>query len=157
MRPHWSLKTPVSPLIPCSLYFQLKLVGIFYLLSETPNLERWKTCHEMFLLWNENPRTSLENSLESEKMARFLQIHIREQHSNISLVIRKTFPRGTWVAQSVKRLTSARSWSHEFKPRMMHSVLTAWGLESASHSVSLSLPFPHSYSVSLSVSLKNKH
>ena len=69
---------------------------------------------------------------------------------------------GTWVAQSIKRLTLAHvmiSWFVSSSPAS-GSVLTAQGLEPASDSVSLSLcPSPahsHSLSLSLSFSLKNK-
>ena len=67
--------------------------------------------------------------------------------------------RGTWVAQSVKHLTSAQvmiSQSVSSSPTS-GSVLTAQSLEPASDSVSSSLPLPHLHSVSLSLSLKNKH
>ena len=63
---------------------------------------------------------------------------------------------GTWVAQSVKRLTSAQvmiSLSVSLSPAS-GSVLTARSLEPALDSVSISLPLPSSCSVSLC--LKNK-
>ena len=63
-------------------------------------------------------------------------------------------PRGTWVAQSVNRLTSAQVMILRFLSSSPESgsVLTAWSLEPALDSVStsLSLPLPCSYSVSLS-------
>ena len=70
--------------------------------------------------------------------------------------IKKYFLGGAWVAQSVKRLTSAQvmisqlvSLSH-----MSGSVLTAQSLEPASHSVSPSLSA--SPLLVLCLSLKNK-
>ena len=70
----------------------------------------------------------------------------------------KEAPWGAWVAQSVKRLTSAQVmilWSVSSSPAL-GSVLTAQSLEPASDSVSpsLSLTLPRSCSVSLC--LKNK-
>ena len=68
--------------------------------------------------------------------------------------------RGTWVAQLVKRLTSAQvtiSWFMGLSP-MLGSVLTAQRLEPASDSVSPSLSVPPLLIVSLvCLSLKNKH
>ena len=64
--------------------------------------------------------------------------------------------RGAWVAQSVKRPTSARVMilrSVSSSP-VSGSVLTAQSLEPVSDSVSLSLTLPRSCSVSLC--LKNK-
>ena len=76
---------------------------------------------------------------------------------------KNSFPWGAWVAQSIKRLTSAQvmiSWSVSSSPAS-GSVLTARSLEPASDSLSpsLSLPLPCSYSVSVSLSFSkvNKH
>ena len=67
---------------------------------------------------------------------------------------------GAWVAQSVKRLTSAQamiSWSMSLSPAS-GSVLTAWSLEPASDSVFLSLPLPSTVlCLCLSLSKINKH
>ena len=72
---------------------------------------------------------------------------------------------GTWVAQSVKCLTSAQvliSWSVSSSPAS-GSVLTAQSLEPVSDSVSPSLSLSLSlcpstaHALSLSVSVKNKH
>ena len=56
----------------------------------------------------------------------------------------KIFSWGTWVAQSVKRPTSAQVMTSRFVGRSpaSGSVLTAWGLEPASDSVSPSLSAP---------------
>ena len=65
---------------------------------------------------------------------------------------------GSWVSQSVKRLTSSEvmiSRSVGLGPAS-GSVLTAQSLEPASDSVSISLLLPHSCSVSLYLYLKNK-
>ena len=74
--------------------------------------------------------------------------------------IRRGFSRGIWVAQSVKRLTSAQVMMSRFvgSSPALGSVLTAQSLESASVSVSpLSLPLSSlSRALSLSLSLKNK-
>ena len=63
--------------------------------------------------------------------------------------------RGAWVAQSVKRPTSAQVMISQFvsSSPTSGSVLTAQSLEPASDSVSpsLSLPLPHSFSLSLSL------
>ena len=68
---------------------------------------------------------------------------------------------GEWVAQLVKRLTSAQVMISQFMSLspMPVSGLTAQSLESALDSVSpsLSAPPPFAHSVSLSLSLKNKH
>ena len=63
---------------------------------------------------------------------------------------------GTWMAPSVKRLTSAQVMISQFVSLSpaWGSVLTAQSLEPASDSVSLSLPLPCLLSVSLS--LENK-
>ena len=70
--------------------------------------------------------------------------------------------RDTWVAQSVKRPTSAQvmiSWFVGLSP-VLGSVLTAQSLEPASDSVSPSLSAPPplvlSFSLSLSLSLPQK-
>ena len=72
----------------------------------------------------------------------------------------KTKFRGTWVAQSIKRLTSAQVMISQFvsSSPASGSVLTAQSLEPASHSVSpsLSLPLPCSCCVFLSQKI-NKH
>ena len=73
-----------------------------------------------------------------------------------TVIFKITKIRGAWVAQSVKRLTSAQvmiSWSVGSSP-VSGSVLTAQRLEPASGSVSPSLSAPPP--LSLSVSLKNK-
>ena len=66
--------------------------------------------------------------------------------------------RGTWVAQSVKHLTSAQVMMSQFviSSPTPGSVLTAQSLEPVSDPVSpsLSLPLPHLRSLSLT--LKNK-
>ena len=70
----------------------------------------------------------------------------------------KEAPWGAWVAQSVKRLTSAQVmilWSVSSSPAL-GSVLTAQSLEPASDSVSPSLSLTLSRSCSVSVCLKNK-
>ena len=77
-----------------------------------------------------------------------------------TVIPQKTKPRGAWVAQWVKRLTSAQvmiSWFMGSSPTS-GSVLTAQRLEPASDSVSPSLCAPPllTFSLSLSVSLKNK-
>ena len=67
-----------------------------------------------------------------------------------------TGSRGTWVAQSVKRLTSAQvmiAWSQSLSPASS-SVLTAQSLQPASDSVSPSLSAPSP--LSLCLFLKNK-
>ena len=64
--------------------------------------------------------------------------------------------RGTWVAQSIKRPTSAQvmiSWSVSSSP-MSGSVLTAQSLEPASDSVSPSLSVPPPFMLCLSLSQK---
>ena len=79
---------------------------------------------------------------------------------SLSLSLRKYISRGTWVAQSVKHLTSAQvkiSRSMSSSPAL-GSVLTAQSLEPASDSVSPSLSAPPLlvFSLSLSLSLKKK-
>ena len=74
--------------------------------------------------------------------------------------------RGAWVAQSVKRPTSAQVMISQFvsSSPALGSVLTAQSLEPALDSISPSLPAPLpfklclsvSVSVSVSLSLKNK-
>ena len=66
-------------------------------------------------------------------------------------------PWGTWVAQSVGRLTSVQVMISQFvsSSSASASVLTARSLEPASDSVSPFLSVP-TYSHSASVSLKNK-
>ena len=59
--------------------------------------------------------------------------------------IKEKFPRGAWVAQSVKRPTSARSPSHG---------LMAQSLEPVSDSVSPSLSAPPLFMLCLSLSQK---
>ena len=64
--------------------------------------------------------------------------------------------RGTWVAQSVKCLTSAQvmiSWFVGLSP-MLGSVLTAQSLEPASDSVSPSLSAPSLLTLCLSLKYK---
>ena len=71
----------------------------------------------------------------------------------------KTTIWGTWVAQSVKHLTSAQvmiSQSVSSSPAS-GSVLTAQSLEPVSDSVSPSLSAPPPFMLSLSVSKINKH
>ena len=71
----------------------------------------------------------------------------------------KLYTWGTWVIQSVERLTSAQvmiSWIVS-SSLMSGSVLTAQSLEPASDSVSSSLSAPPPLMLSLSLSLKNKH
>ena len=65
---------------------------------------------------------------------------------------------GTWVAQSVKRLTSAQVTISRFvsSSPTSGSVLTAQRLEPALDSVSPSLSAPPPLVLCLSVSLKNK-
>ena len=73
--------------------------------------------------------------------------------------IEPRWQRGAWVAQSVKRPTSAQVTISQFvsSSPASGSVLTAQSLEPASDSVSLSLcPFP-AHAVSLSVPKINKH
>ena len=70
--------------------------------------------------------------------------------------IKGELTRGTWVAQSVKRLTSTQvviSWSVSSSPAS-GSVLTAQSLEPASHSVSPSLSAPPPFMLCLSLSQK---
>ena len=70
------------------------------------------------------------------------------------------FPKwGSWVAQSVKRPTSAQVMISQFvgSSPASGSVLTARSLEPASDSVSPSLSAPPPLAFSLSLSLKNKH
>ena len=64
---------------------------------------------------------------------------------------------GAWVAQSVKRLTSAQVMITRFvgSSPMLGSVLTAWNLEPASDSASPSLSVPPL--LVLSLSKINKH
>ena len=66
--------------------------------------------------------------------------------------------RGAWVAQSVKRLTSAQVMISRFVTSSpeLGSVLTAQSLEPASDSVSPSLPAPSPLMLCLSLSLKNE-
>ena len=74
--------------------------------------------------------------------------------------IRIPLPGGTWVSQSVERLTLAQVTISRIVSlsRTSGSVLTALSLESASDSVSLSHSAVHLLllCLSLSVSLKNK-
>ena len=69
--------------------------------------------------------------------------------------------RGIWVAQLVKRPTSAQVMISQFvhSSPASGSVLTDKSLEPASDSVSppLSLPLPCSFSLSFSLSKINKH
>ena len=63
---------------------------------------------------------------------------------SVPVVLLKKKSRDTWVAQSVKHLTSAQvviSWFVSSSP-MLGSVLTAQSLEPASNSVSPSLSIP---------------
>ena len=82
--------------------------------------------------------------------------------SDLLIQLKLTFHRGTWVAQSVKRPTSAPVMISKFVnlSPASGSVLTAQGLETAfdSGSPSLSLPFPNPppHALSRSLSLKNK-
>ena len=66
--------------------------------------------------------------------------------------------RGAWLAQSVKRPTSAQAMIPPFvgSSPALDSVLTAWSLEPASDPVfpSLSAPLPLTFSLSLSLSQK---
>ena len=64
-------------------------------------------------------------------------------------------PRSTWVAQSVKRPTSAQVMISQFvgSSPASGSVLAALSLEPASGSVSVSLPLLHLCSLALSLSL----
>ena len=74
------------------------------------------------------------------------------------LIILKYLLRGVWVAQSVKRLTSAQvmvSRSVSSSPTS-GSVLTAQSLEPVSDSVSPSDSDPPPFMLCLSLSLKNK-
>ena len=67
--------------------------------------------------------------------------------------------KGTWVVQSVKRLTSAQVmilWPVSWSPGS-GSVLTAQSLEPASDSVSPSLSVPPLLMLYLSLSLKHKY
>ena len=66
--------------------------------------------------------------------------------------------RGTWVAQSGKRPTSAHVMILQFlgSSPVLGSVLTAQSLEPSSDSVSPSLSAPLLLAVCLSLSLKNK-
>ena len=76
---------------------------------------------------------------------------------SVSAYIKKE--RGTWVAQSVGRPTSAQvmiSWSMGLSPAS-GSVLTAQSLETALDSVSPSLSVPTLLMLSLSLSKVNKH
>ena len=71
---------------------------------------------------------------------------------------KKFLSEGTWVAQSVKRPTSAQvmiSWFMSWSPAS-GSVLTAQSLEPALDSVSSSLSLCPSPTRALSLSLKNK-
>ena len=65
--------------------------------------------------------------------------------------------RGTWVAQSIKHLTSARVMISPFvgSGPASGSVLTAQGLEPVWDSVSPSLSAPHSLMLSLCLSKIN--
>ena len=79
---------------------------------------------------------------------------VEEKDHRVELLLKECHPWGAWVAQSLKRPTSAQvmiSQSVSLSPTS-GSVLTAQSLEPASDSVSPS-PFalPHSHS------LKNKH
>ena len=66
--------------------------------------------------------------------------------------------RGTWVAQSVKRLTSAQVMISQFRglSPTLGSVLTAQSLDPASDSVSPSLSAPPTFTLCLSQKI-NKH
>ena len=78
---------------------------------------------------------------------------------SVPVVLLKKKSRDTWVAQSVKRLTSAQvviSWFVSSSP-MSGSVLTAQSLGAASDPVSPSLSLPLPNSCSVSVSKINKH
>ena len=78
-------------------------------------------------------------------------------HTRFCCVSETSVVGGTWVAQSVKRPTSAQvmiSWSRSSSPAS-GSVLTAQGLEPASDSVPLSL-FAPPHSRLRALSLKNK-
>ena len=72
------------------------------------------------------------------------------------MLMKKRISRGTWVAQSVERLTSAQVMISRFvsSSPASGSVLTAQGLEPALDSVSPSLSAP--LLLILSLSLKNK-
>ena len=76
----------------------------------------------------------------------------------ILAVVLRHEPRGTWVAQSVERPTSAQvmiSRSVGLSPAL-GSVLMAQSLKPASDSVSSSLSAPPPLSLCLTLSLKNK-
>ena len=79
---------------------------------------------------------------------------------NIQLNPSKKRGRSTWVAQSVKRQTSAQVTISRFmgSSPASGSALTAWSLEPASDSVSPSLSAPSLLTLYLflSLSLKNK-
>ena len=87
-----------------------------------------------------------------------LKMHVSSHVPNKQ--IKNAEDEGAWVAQSVKRLTSARVMISQFvsSSPALGSVLTAQGLEPASDSVcvSLALPLPCSCSVSLCLSKINK-
>ena len=78
---------------------------------------------------------------------------------SLSLSLKNKLKRGTWVAQSVKRLTLAQVVISQFvsSSPASGSVLTAQSLEPASDSVSPSLSVPSPLMLSFSLSLKNKH
>ena len=77
----------------------------------------------------------------------------------MSLVVENNEDWGAWVAQSVKRPTSAQVMISQFvsSSPTSGSVLTAQSLEPASHSMSPSLSAPSLLMLCLSFSLKNKH
>ena len=76
----------------------------------------------------------------------------------INNLFKKINNRGAWVAQLVKRLTSAHVMILRFVSLspVSGSVLTARSLEPASDSVSPSLSAPHLLMLCLSLSLNNK-
>ena len=88
------------------------------------------------------------NTFKTAKISKTISLEI-------NLKIHK--PRGAWLAQLVKRPTSAQVMISRFvgSSPVLGSVLIAWSLEPASDSVSpsLFLPFPRLHSVSLSLSL----
>ena len=79
--------------------------------------------------------------------------------SLLKLTFKKLVERGAWVAQSVKRLTSAQVMILRFvsSSPTSGSVLTARSLEPPSDSVSPSLSAPPLLTLCLSLSQINKH
>ena len=96
-----------------------------------------------------NPTSSvhvrgLHNFLHSNTPLWMLTCSLLLSSISTSLRARQSVPWGSWVAQSVKQLTSAQvmiSWFLSSSPAL-GSVLTAQSLESASDSVSPSLSAP---------------